>query len=676
MTSPEAGYSLPLVLVIALVLIGGASALVARSSSGVLGGIFQKQSLEARGLAELGMATLVSRLNKEENRYLMAAPAKDLAPNYSRETLWSNDSSVLAANHTNPCADTYVTSPTTGLQIKQATPPQINNIYPAGNASGWWYVDAAGRVSTSQANAIGKFRLIANSLLNPGGNFRLGIIKDSSLNPPEELDFTKAQGKSSIKLSVEAIALNANGSDKARAVLEQVLDLVPKCCRTTFGNEHGNNDYRSAYDPDDPYNPFGASTCDPRIDPDSFGLVFGIRGDGGRMNNTGNATEIWRREDDGSKTPINPVGCIQLGTTPCQIEGTFNGISGSNTSELLEVLNTRMPAAPEWYPGRPSGSPMPAFLALGATTSTGRSICGSATASTPNGTNPDCVNLNDLPPKLKDKAGRNANPATTPFFRYCLDNTCTRTFINGNAQDVLTDPPLNPPPQILPPHCKRAPAPPTGDGALHCVASKLDLGNGSNKLQFVTGVMETDRTITIRPIRVYFPKPSTDRSDYIIDQGGSAWVEHCVVATSDPGQNPASCRGMNTDYKERITQLSFFGCNTGSIYYGVTCGPQYFKLQGNASTLGYFSYFPDGNIELQGNADVEGVIWTNNLASTGSGDFIVPASGVMEVFELLGINPGTSNNCSASIYGACPQTWQPKWDFVARSVRRFSFKYG
>lgn len=656
---PPNGYSLPLVLVVALVLIAGASALVARSSSGVFGAIFQKQSWEARGLAELGMATLVSRLNKEENRYLMAAPAKALAPSYNREALWSNVSSVLAANHSNPCADTYITSPTTGLQVKQSTPPQIQDIYPTGNATDWWYVDASGRVSTSQTNAIGKFRLIANSPLNPGGHFRLGIVQDTTVTPVEELNFSKAEGKSSIKLSVEAISLNADGSDKARAVLEQVLDLVPKCCRTTFGNDHGNNDYRSAYDPT---NPLGASTCSPPIDPDSFGLVFGIRGDGGLMNNTGNATEIWRREDDGSQTLINPVGCIQLGTNPCRIEGTFNGISGSNTSELLEVLNTRMPPAPEWYPGKPSSTAMPPFLPLGGASATDWSVC--RTANQANTLEPDCRNLKELPARLQ--SALNADPATTPFFRYCLDAQCSRTYINGNAAAAN-----------LPPHCQFSPPPPNGDGALHCVVSRLELGNGSNKLQFVTGVMAATATgPTIRPIRVYFPRASSSPSDFLINQTGSAWVEHCTVATEDPDADRARCEGANTTYKERITQLSMFGCNTGSSFYGVTCDSQYIALKGNASTLGYFSYFPAGNIELQGTADVEGVIWTNNVASTGSGDFVVPASGVMEVFELLGINPGTSNNCATSIYGNCAQTWQPKWDFMARSVRRFSFKSG
>ena len=673
--SADGGYSLPLVLVIAFVLIAGASALVARTGSGVFGSAFQKQSWEARSLAELGMATLVSRLNKEENRYLLAAPSNERVPSYDRNALWSSDSAVLAANHTNPCADTYIPSPTTGLQVKQPIPPEIGNIYPNKQRDGWWYVNSSGEVSTNATNAVGKFRLIDNPIQSPGANFRMGIVKYvNNGDVEEELNFSSPDGKSSIRLSVEAIALNADGSEKSRAVLEEVLDVVPKCCDTTFGGDHGNNNYTAAYDAN---NPFGAGSCLPPIKGDSFGLVFGIGGSGGRLETIGNATEVWKRAEDGSLTLINPVACIEL-TSSCTIDGTFNKIDGSNKSQLLEILNTRMPPAPEWYPGRQAGESMPTFLPLGASTANGLSVC-----SKPSGL--DCLNLNNLPENLKDTAGPggtslNANPATTPFFRYCLDDKCTRTYINGNAADFLPQPSINPPPAILPPHCKRALPPPNGDGALHCVASKIDVGLGGNILQFVTGVeSDTSADPIIRPIRVYFATASTvsgNQISYVINQTGGGIIEHCVVTTLNPDSDPNRCRGTNTSYKERVTQLSMFGCNPDSTYYGVPCGPQYISLQGNASTLGYFSYFPNGNIELQGTANIEGVIWSNNIYSGGSGDFIVPESGVLDVFELMGINPGPSNNCNGSIYGSCPEAWQPKWDFVARSARRFRFKFG
>ncbi|MEB3275501.1 MAG: hypothetical protein VKM92_00920 [Cyanobacteriota bacterium] len=652
----QAGYSLPLVLVVVLSLIAGAATLVARSGSIGFGSIFQKQSWEARSIAELGMATLVSRLNREENRYLLAAPPADVNPTYDRNSRWSTDATVLLANHSNPCADDpNAINPTTGLRFTRKTPPSINDIYPNGvrdlnDSRSWWYVNSSGQVSSSATNAVGKFRLIGEADDN---NFRMAARRQGS----EQLDFSQATGKSSIKLSVEAVALNANGSDKSRAVLEAVMDVVPKCCKTTFGNDHGSNDYRATYSSG---NAFGNGACVPPINPDSFGIVYGISGGGGTLKTTGNATEVWRKDLDGSQTLINPVACIQTGDMPCLIDGTFNGISSGNTSDLLEVLNTAVPPAPVWYPGRPSGVGLPSpYQPLAASTANGLSVCSN---SSNNGT--DCRVITE------------ADAATTTYFRFCLDNQCSRTYINGNAAA-----------SNLPSHCRYAPNPPLGDGALHCVVSRLSLGQGSKKLQFVTGVQPTGSTTPItKPIRVYFPQASAtsgNQTDFLIDQSGVSWVEHCVLATTDPRSSEAQgarCLGTNPNYKARVTQLSMFGCNPtpsgASPYYGVACGPQNISLQGNASTLGYFSYFPFGNIQLQGNADVEGVIWSNNLQSIGSGDFIVPASGVNEAFELLGLNPGVNNDCSTSIYGNCQEEFQPKWDFVARSVRRFSFKFG
>lgn len=657
-SSQQGGYSLPLVLVIVLALVAAAATLVSRSGSTVFGSIFQKQSWEARGLAELGMATLVSRLNSERNRYLLTAPPRDVAPTYNRNARWSNDATLLASAHSNPCADVYVTNPSTGLVTRQSTPPNINDIYPNGARNGWWYVTNSGQVSASATNAVGRFRLIGETGDN---NFRMGIRKDSSI--PEELDFTRANGKSSIRLTVEAEALNSDGSQKSRAVLKEVLDVVPKCCRTTFGGFHGSNNYRATYSST---NAFGNGACVPPITGDSFGLVYGISGNGGLLKTTGNATEIWRREDNGNRTMINPVACIQTGTNPCLIDGVFNRISSNNPQDLLEILTTGVPRAPEWFPGRTGAVPLPSpYSALAATSTTGAaalSVCSGKARTT--GT--DCRLVTE------------AESATTPFFRFCLDNNCTRTVINGNAN-------ANPAISGIPNHCSFAPPAPSGDGALHCVVSRVDLGNGSGILQFASGVLASGASNpTPRPIRIYFAMPSTGPGDYLVNQGGSTLIEHCAIATTDLPNNSSDlsnpavrrCRGLDTPYRERVTQLSIFGCNVGSTYYGQPCGPQYFSFQGNASSLGYFSYFPYGNLHLQGNSDVEGVIWANNLQVNGSGDFIVPASGINDAFELMGINAGPQNDCSGSIYGNCPDAWQPKFDFVARSVRSFSFESG
>jgi hypothetical protein len=239
----EGGYSLPLVIAIALAIITGAAAIASRGGSLFMGSASQKQSLEARSLAEFGMATLVSRLNKEENRYLLAAPRKEIAPSYRRTALWGTAAmnptqlqEFARANHTNPCGDTYEPDGTTGLTIKQSKPPSIADIFPDGkrdpSTNNWWYVTSTGRVSSSPANAVGRFRLTDK---NGASDFQMGIVqeKDDDGNIIEEINYTKPNGKSTIKLSIEAETLNANGSPTARVVLEEVLDLVPPTPNTT-----------------------------------------------------------------------------------------------------------------------------------------------------------------------------------------------------------------------------------------------------------------------------------------------------------------------------------------------------------------------------------------------------------------------------------------------------------
>ena len=60
----EQGFILALVVIVGLILAAGAMALIARSTSGMLGSIRQQQSREAREIAENGTGRVVERLNR------------------------------------------------------------------------------------------------------------------------------------------------------------------------------------------------------------------------------------------------------------------------------------------------------------------------------------------------------------------------------------------------------------------------------------------------------------------------------------------------------------------------------------------------------------------------------------------------------------------------------------
>jgi type II secretory pathway component PulK len=61
----EAGFVLPLVLIVSLIITTGLMALAARSWLGLSGSIRQSQSRQAREIAEAGLAQLIESLNKD-----------------------------------------------------------------------------------------------------------------------------------------------------------------------------------------------------------------------------------------------------------------------------------------------------------------------------------------------------------------------------------------------------------------------------------------------------------------------------------------------------------------------------------------------------------------------------------------------------------------------------------
>jgi len=620
----QAGYALPLVLVVSLALVGGAAALAARSGSSGFGAAFQKQSWDARSIAQFGLTTLVSRLNKEQNRGLLAT-ADTSDANYIT-TLWDPaNTAQLNSRHSNPCA---IGADNTRLN------PVINDLYPGGNKAGWWYVTANGQVSTSDANAVGRFRLIDQA---SGGQFRMGN-KQSLAKIPQP------SGKTSAVLSVEAIAMT-NGRDGARTVLEAELDITPKCCRVTLGSmdptkddvpKHGNNDYTSLYSPT---NPFGGGQCDQRLNPYSFGLLLGADGDGGRISSTQNINVCNQDSSNVCIQPTAPLACVSPNPSTCI------------TNNLpIQPIDTLLDRAPEYYPSLLT-PPTPGYQAIESCTKKN---------GPPPGKGGDKGSVGDVVEDCPERTDFETAIVTDRVFKFQSNG---KTYINGNAA-----------PANLPDYCKYASVSTGGDGHLHCVINRLVT---KDTIQFVTGYRQADNTYVPRPIRLYFAQssasiPANNPNDKaVINQSGAAGVEHCVELTTDLVNQLSKCRGVGLPVK--ISQLSMFGCNPGSNYYGIACGEQRIRANGNPTSYGYFAYFPQGKIESGGGAIFTGVFWVNDIDANGNVTFNVPSSGVAEALELLGINPGIGDSCDGSVFGEC-RPFQPNWDFVARSVRSFSFR--
>lgn len=96
------GFSLAYVLIAALVLVAGTVTLMKRSSSSLTGMAFQRQSLQAREAARIGMSYLIGEINRRPNRHLLAVSDSQLKLNGDADrTIWTDASAEQY--HRNPC---------------------------------------------------------------------------------------------------------------------------------------------------------------------------------------------------------------------------------------------------------------------------------------------------------------------------------------------------------------------------------------------------------------------------------------------------------------------------------------------------------------------------------------------------------------------------------------------
>ena len=109
----DEGFVLALVVIVGLILAAGAMALMARSTSGMLGSIRQQQSREAREIAENGTGRVVERLNREYSYLLINCYDRDV-----NTVDWSNCRSKAAIGTWN--APKYGTATCPGSNLSSA----------------------------------------------------------------------------------------------------------------------------------------------------------------------------------------------------------------------------------------------------------------------------------------------------------------------------------------------------------------------------------------------------------------------------------------------------------------------------------------------------------------------------------------------------------------------------
>ena len=587
----EHGYSLPLVVAAALILIAGSAVLANRAGMGLLSSIFQNQSWEAKEAAEIGMTQIVSELNKETNRYLMVKRPGD------NNGIWTTSSNpFVAATRTNPC--TGATEPSyANLDARTGASTAADTAY------GTWYIQENGEITRTRSNAVRGFKLTAVT--------RQEITSTGS---PLNIYQNRPSGTGQLILRVQGLVFRGS-AEVASADLEKEFELVPKCCKVSFGAAHGGLDYGVNTTTNE-------SICLNSASSLGLGLIAGAGLEGGSMRLIGSTTV-----EDTNNNDVSPVICIVAPNTTCTDQG--------NTSTEVARVDMTLP---------PVKTYAQAFNEAGSIKASGGTINSINSLS-------DCTlpkgggqkQSHECKSNTAETQETNANNLTNRInnFTYCasddLSSNCPITVINSGASQSR-----------LPSNCVIS----ADNTTLHCNISKISYAN----MVFATGT---------RRIFLYFPNSNPTQNEGVIEPTnapggggtGNAKLKQCPASANQLSSKNLAEECISGIGKD-ITRLSLFGCPIN------TCGPQTVNLQGKNSTVGLFSYFPEGEMQLNGTPTYEGVMWGKTVNAVGTANFVIPAAGLTSVFEMMGMLLNNERTGSTN-YGLLA------FDFVARATNRY-----
>jgi hypothetical protein len=345
------GFALPIVILAVLVMSVGSLAIANRSSLGSLGTVYQSLGFDAQEAAEIGMNRIISELNRSENRGLLRSKGSAV-----ESALWT--SSDATSYHASRCPDVsppdLASNPSLGYP-SSGSPSTYNTIY----------IRSDGSISSSSSSgATRAYRLVS-----------------VTRRPESELQIFQSMSApaGTVTVQVEGQALSSGGAISARTTLQRVFQLVPKCCGTSFGGNHGNVDYRR------PASDSTAYVCLPD-NMLGMGLVGGTGSTTGAFTLKGSVTV-----NSSSGQAISTVYCLADSTGYCTI-------SDNGKSTDIDVLSPRpanFPAA-KTYPGGNTSSPAPGVLQAPSS------------------------------PRVSD----------TNAFLYCINSSCSQWAVNADASSV------------------------------------------------------------------------------------------------------------------------------------------------------------------------------------------------------------------------------------------------
>lgn len=212
------GFSLPIAVVAALLMLIGLAALGTRSSQGFLAIAFQGVNREARDVAESAISDFAVTLNREENRRLLVAGNDQVGQ-------WGSN-----AVHSNLCTGTFV-----------------NGKYVAGTALGTsanrfmrsatWQNLVSGDSTRQFLVEDVSYRYEDRTAGSERTNFNFATV-DANI-PSHTVRNAALQGGTRTLLRVTIQGRVQRDGQMSQARVTREFEVVPKCCKRSFGKHSG-----------------------------------------------------------------------------------------------------------------------------------------------------------------------------------------------------------------------------------------------------------------------------------------------------------------------------------------------------------------------------------------------------------------------------------------------------
>jgi len=233
--SIDAGYSLPLALIASFALLIGVGALASRGSLGFVGQVFQTQNREARDVAESAIAEFSATMNQERNRHLLIAGTVN---NWDSQR-WTDDGQPTDRDFRNVCTvfdDQLVPSLANDESPVYINPDPIAiNRFQVGSTQDLVAGNNTRRFTVESIQFLNENRSqYVDASDNSLSRTFPGATGESAVVIPYWELYRSGRERSLIRITVLG-SITRNGRTSSSRVAKE-FEVVPKCCKRSFGS--------------------------------------------------------------------------------------------------------------------------------------------------------------------------------------------------------------------------------------------------------------------------------------------------------------------------------------------------------------------------------------------------------------------------------------------------------